>query len=297
MLNGQHPSTQLAEPLQVPPGCMALPVELDGSVKAPKIECIPVMAREVANANVEKSRALGHINFLHLPEVGRRKDCPIAIVAGGPSTRDHLERIRTFRTIMSASTVHDYLIERGIFPRYHVMFDPTPHANGDPALGSNMGYFNRLCSTCTYLISSHSDAAIFQHFAEVPVAVWHAAGDIDEKIVPGEGAITGGCTAALRAISMAIIMGYWDIHLFGLDSCFSGEDSHAYPQNEPLSQRVQVKIEETGQAFDTTVAWIAQAQQFFNMLQAHHGKFRPTVYGDGLIAAMWRQMQRPAALK
>ena len=293
MLNGKHPSEQLADPLGVPPGCTAVPINPDGSANMPKIECIPVMSKDKANANVAASRARGYLNFLHLPEVGRRKDCSLAIVAGGPSLKANIEKVRTFRTVMSASTVHDYLIERGIHPRYHIMFDPCEHANGDAALGDNLHYFNRLSSTCTYLISSHSEPAIFDHFRDVPVALWHAYGDVDDAVVAGEGSITGGCTAALRAISMAIILGYWDIHFFGLDSCFFGEESHSYSQSEPLPNRVNVRIQETGQTFDTTVAWVAQAQQFFTMLEQHGTKFRPTVYGDGMISHMFRAMTQP----
>src|SRR5215472_9025403 len=98
----------------VPPGCISLEPGPDGTIKVPPIPCVPVMDKATATKNAVATEALGYLNFLQLPEVGKPKNTALALVAGGPSMKNYLEKIRTFRTIMSVSTTHDYLIERGI---------------------------------------------------------------------------------------------------------------------------------------------------------------------------------------
>lgn len=257
------------------------------------VKCIPILSKERATANLIENRKRGLPNFLGLPEVGKRKNTPIAIVAGGPSLKSRLDQVRKFRVVMAAATVHDYLVERGIHPRYAVLFDPCLYADNDQAKGSNIdGYYDHLSDTCTYLIASHCEAAVLDKFTDVPVALWHPAGDVEDSVLNGEGAITGGCTAALRAAIMAILLGYWDIHFFGLDSSYLGDESHAYTSDTPLHPRVQVKID-GDKEFDTNIAWVAQAQQFFTLLQLHQNKFRATVHGEGLIPEMFRYAARP----
>lgn len=259
------------------------------------IHCIPVMGREEANRNITASLATDRPRFFSLPEVGKRKSTPACIVAGGPSLLGQLEKVRTMGTVIAAGTSHDFLVERGIRPRYAVVFDPyaQAHAGHVATERSNLAYYRRLVDTCTYLIASHAEQAVFDHFAEVPHVIWHPAGDADEVTFQGEPALTGGCTAALRSITLAVLMGYWDLHFFGLDSAYAGEHSHAYEQEDPLPEAVKVKIEGSNREFRTNLAWIAQAQQFFRGVELHGRQYRPTLHGDGMIYEMARNA-RPA---
>lgn len=262
------------------------------------ITCIPVMPRDEANRNIAVSLAAERHRFFHLPEVGKRKSTSAAIVAGGPSLVGQLERLRTFPVIVAAGTCHDFLVQRGIRPRYAVVYDPyvRAHDKHESAAGSNLAYYRHLSDTCTYLIASHAEPGLFDHFSEAAHAIWHAAGDADEASYKGEPALTGGCTAALRAITIAVLLGYWDLHFFGLDSAYAGEQSHAYEQSDPLPEAITVKIE-GGRQFRTNLAWIAQAQQFFQGVELHGRQYRPTVHGDGLIYEMIRCGQGARAVQ
>src|SRR5690242_14390519 len=55
------------------------------------------------------------------------KSEPIAIVGYGPSLQDTWPLIKNFKAIMTTSGAHNFLIERGITPTYHVDCDPRPH--------------------------------------------------------------------------------------------------------------------------------------------------------------------------
>jgi len=253
------------------------------------ITCIPVMPREEANLNITASLNADRHRFMQMPEVGKRKSSPCAIVAGGPSLLGQLEKVRTFPVVIAAGTCHDFLVTRGIRPRYAVVYDPyvQAHEKHEPTQGSNLSYYGHLLDTCTYLIASHGEPKLFEHFAEVPHAIWHALGDADDAMFRGEPALSGGCTAALRAITIAVLLGYWDLHFFGLDSCYADDDSsHAYAMTDPLPEMVKVQLEGGGREFKTNLAWIAQAQQFFKMIELHGRQYRPVVHGYGMIYQM-----------
>ena len=43
--------------------------------------------------------------------------------------------------------------------------------------------------------------------------------------------IGGGTTVGLLAMSLAFLRGFRKIHLYGFDSCYRGDEHHAYAQN------------------------------------------------------------------
>src|SRR5688500_17336336 len=55
---------------------------------------------------------------------------PIAVVGLGPSLKESWEEIKKFKYIMSCSGCHQFLLERGIVPTWHVEVDPRPHKVG-----------------------------------------------------------------------------------------------------------------------------------------------------------------------
>lgn len=107
--------------------------------------------------------------------------------------------------------------------------------------------------------------------------------------------VIGGSTVGMRAITVARMMGYRFIHLFGIDSCFSPEGkNHAYEQDWntesfgrmywALSKDEKVK----GREFRCATWQASQAQNFRDFI-AHNGKhFRLHIHGDGLLAYMLR---------
>jgi len=51
----------------------------------------------------------------------------IAIVCYGPSLKKTWAEVRNFKKVMTCSGAHNFLVERGIIPTWHVDLDPREH--------------------------------------------------------------------------------------------------------------------------------------------------------------------------
>lgn len=229
-----------------------------------------------------------------LPRLHQRKDFgkskghrPIALVGGGPSLRDTIYELREFEDIMICGTPHDYIVAQGIKPTYTVVCS----ARSDPG-ESPKDFILNPQPYCEYLLASCCHPAIFDSLCDQNVTMWNNGGRVDEALFQGEPFITGGSTVTLRAINIAVVLGYYDMHFFGFDSCFpSVEDNHAYYAGPHAIEHEIVKVRvgaEDGREFLTHTAWLIQAQHFQEVLQYTGHLFNPTIHGDGLIAEIMK---------
>jgi hypothetical protein len=94
---------------------------------------------------------------------------------------------------------------------------------------------------------------------------------------------------------MAIVFGYENIHLFGMDSCVNEEDHHAYEyvnqEEEVLCSKGMMEVSigsENGKVFKMAGYHIAQMIGFKEILTEHSGKAMFTVHGGGVLAELMR---------
>lgn len=252
---------------------------------------------DVSAQNIPENLALGHIRLHHLPEYQRDKGAtPIALVGGGPSVADYADEISRFPVVVACGSAHDWLISRRIKPDYAVICDP------DALMADYLRVPSRRTS---YLVSSHCHPAVFKALRGYFIAIWHChpVGEDYLKQVEGRDyrAIGGGCTVGLRALSIAITLGYKNIHFFGFDSCLGLEDAHhAYDfvtNSEELGQIYEIKI---GRRDNKTFGertyrcagyHLAQADHFRQFLKLHGELFCPVFHGDGLLPDLWRLIE------
>jgi len=249
------------------------------------------MEPEKVLANVEKCFARDLPRFHNLPEFFKlKREEPLSIVAGGPSLKKTLHELNELKdTIMVCGSAHDHVISLGYVPRYCVVCDP------DPIM---VNYLKNPHPRTTYLISSQCDENLFDALKHYAVAVWHSGGveskEEEERIYRGEPRIGGGCTVTLRAIPLAIMLGYGNQHFFGFDSCFDGDEHHAYSA-EDVSPPVDVRVGVNGKVFHASTYMLAQAEQFKTLCLKGYGHlFTPTIHGDGLIAEIMKEGYRMA---
>lgn len=252
------------------------------------------MPAEQVLSNVEKAFEFDTARFHLLPEFMKPKgDLPLAIVAGGPSLKTTLEELEPYRhNIMVCGSAHDHVVSLGYVPRYAVFCDP------DPIM---LNYVRKPHPQTTYLLASHCNANLFDALRHFPIAMWHPAGiaskEEEDRIYHAEPRIGGGCTVTLRAIPLAIMLGYSNQHFFGFDSCISEEEHHAYAA-EDVSKPIDVRVGENGRTFHAPGYLLAQAQQFQSIVLKGYGHlFTPTIHGDGLIAEIMREGHRLAEEK
>lgn len=254
--------------------------------------------------NLKENIKLGLPRLKNQPEFHKVKgfDVPIALVGGGPDLVNQLEELKKFRTIICAGSPHDFLIKNNIVPTYAVMCDPD-------SVGLN--YFKIPHTETKYLLSSGCDPLIFKHFENYQRVLWHCHSDdyLTEEfnmreVDPEYDAIGGGCTVGLRSMSIALCLGYSNVHFFGYDSCLGSDKSgYAYDlstqkEKDDLGQIYAVKkgfLDENKPGEDTYYCLgyhIAQTEQFKDFWSTHHEYMVPTFHGKGLLPDMINMIQK-----
>jgi uncharacterized Rossmann fold enzyme len=229
---------------------------------------------------------------------GRR----IALVGGGPSLKNTVGELLDFTTVIVCGSAHDWMQEHSPrIPTYCAVCDP------DPVMAN---YLRKPDKDTTYLISSHVNPVVYDALDGHNIIMWHCwpigegneeAKDFLQEHTPGWVAIGGGCTVGLRSITIAMMMGYTDLHFFGFDSCMTMQDDHhAYPFIDPtkefLGDVYDVKIgmgEINGpemKAYRVAGYQLAQAEHYKQSLMAFGHLFKPTFHGPGLLADMQRMI-------
>lgn len=205
------------------------------------------------------------------------------IVGGGPSLKDSLVKLRFHQQrggeIYALNGTHDWLIERGIVPDYHVLLDSRP---------DNVCFVQKPHKAVKYLVSAQCHPSMFEALKGFDVTLWVSDADGVQELVKDREdkpivLVGGGATVGMKTMYMVHILGYRKMHFFGFDSSYRDEENHAYPQ--PLNaQESRMEISAGGKVF-TCAPWMAkQAMEF----QKQARKLlelgcRLTVHGDGLI--------------
>jgi hypothetical protein len=257
---------------------------IDGQVTPLEIRCVSNADLDVLRRNVETNLKRPLPRFTDRQGFMMARMEPLAIVAGGPSVKALLPRISEFKNILVCGSAHDFLISHGVVPTYALVSDANPG-----------GYLSNPQKETTYLLASQCKPEVFDGLASHNIEMWHLRGQVTEteseeaQFFPGERTISWGCTVTLNAVQIAMMLGFQDLHFFGLDSCYAEDaTSHAYagPQED---QVIRVEVGPARRAFLTTMGWAAQAEQFFRLVEIDGQFFHSTIHGDGLIAEMVRQ--------
>lgn len=195
----------------------------------------------------------------------------------GPSLKDYIEKLKEEAPdcdVFSVSGSHDYLIEHGIIPNYHVECDPRPHKSIHITPRPEI----------TYLLAASCHPDLFNKMDPANVRLWHAEEHIRvrDELKNEAPNVAGGGSVGLRAIGALYVMGYRNITLYGMDCSFedAGEKQHA---GKHAGKRQDVCLNNIeGRDFYTSPVLMTYAANFFDMV-----KVRPDIswriYGDGML--------------
>jgi SAM-dependent methyltransferase len=185
-------------------------------------------------------------------------DRQAVIVGGGPSSIEWLHEIRyrqeNGQTIFALNNAARFLAENGITPDHQVIVD---------ARESNkefVGYAKH------HYLSSQCHPSLFD--AATSVTLWHQEYPEDMECfdsclpqdAPAHTLIGGGTTVGLSAMVLAYALGYRKLHLYGYDSSYRDDRTHAYFQDDP--QNVECFSTVAGKSFRTSLAMAKQAELF-----------------------------------
>lgn len=224
-----------------------------------------------------------------VPPHGRRS----LIACYGPSLKDTWPALKEQALdpnadVVSVSGAHDFLLEKGIVPRFHIECDPRAHKADNIA---------RPHPDTEYLLSSMCHPKMFEKLDGAKIKLWHSSdGEVARKIVDELKSqapiIFGGGSVGLRSIPVMYRIGYrnWAIH--GMDCSVSsdGQDKWAGPhaQKENQKDHQLVTVEYNGRHFLTTAILLSYGTDFFDMMNRmleHDPSIKLEVFGDGLLQA------------
>lgn len=204
---------------------------------------------------------------------------PCAIVCYGPSLNDTWEQVKGFRYVLSCSGAHQFLIDRGIVPTWHIDVDPRKH---------KMALIGTPHQQVEYLLAStcHPDYFAWLEAEGCTVKLWHVFDGADEALrvlPPGEWALTGGCSVGLRALAIAHFLGFREVDVFGMDGSegATGKHAAAHPNQAPSASLVEYG----GKTYRTTQAFLEAARQTAHEMDDLKD-LTARFHGDGLVQAM-----------
>lgn len=211
--------------------------------------------------------------------------------------RDRLDKIRARQKkgacILACNGAAKFLIENGVKPDICAFLDISPEV---------LGFIPEPDPACLYLVASTVNPAVLDALEGRKIALWHcdfgngrnqAQAEILKEFPAKPGSlIGGGNTIAMRAPHLGYLMGFRDIHFYGLDSSIADDGSdHAYPKHEGKEPEA-VTVTFQGKNYWCSPWMVKQADEFeFYFRQfASRGVFFQ-VHGAGLIPAMWRHFK------
>jgi Protein of unknown function DUF115 len=251
---------------------------------------------EISNGYVRQNHLRPNIRLHNLSVWGKPKDMPIALIGGGPSVKNHINDIKNFfGPTMACGSPHDYLVKEGVKLTYAALCD------SDRIVAN---YLTKPCGHTLYLVATQCHPEVFERLKYYPTAIFHCYnGNFDELLDIDQDfkAVGGGCTIGLRALSIAIGMGYRDIHFFGFDSCLGTEDlHHAYDFTDPreeIGRIFEVSLENgSDKVYRCAGYHMAQAKNFVDIYQHYQNEINPVFHGEGLLPDIARAMVKQRQL-
>jgi len=249
------------------------------------------MATLIAQAETNMARDLPL--FIELQE----HEGMAIIVGGAPSLKDELKNLRMHKkrggVVFAMNGTHDWLVERGIIPDFHVLLDARP---------DNVQFVQNPRKDVTYLVAAQCHPDIFEALQGYNVTIWSACFETEEqektfcdKFNKPICMVGGGATVGLKTMNLAYLWGFRKIRLYGMDSSYSGAENHAYRQ-ELNDKESRMDIHAAGKDF-ICAPWMAkQAQEFQRQYrQLVELGCCIKVIGDGLIPWIYQQLSKGVA--
>lgn len=201
------------------------------------------------------------------------------VAAGGPSLKNELRALKKHKKrghkIVSVNGSHDYLIQNGIKPDYMIMVDPKQ---------SNKHFVETPKKGVTYLIGASCHPDVFDALEGYDLKVWYpvnGAGE-DDLIASSPVQIGGGPTVGLRAVNIGYVLGYREIHLYGMDGCLKDSKHHAYPQPEN-DEKIVMDIIFLGEVYYCHTWMAKQAEFFIEFMKQNKYDMKIKVHSPGLL--------------
>ena len=257
--------------------------------KLPPLRATCKFTREERYEHIRENCKKG-IPDLH--EIRNTYEGKIVIVSGGPSVDTEIETIRAMKEnhipIMVIARMYPWAVKNGIYPDFVVTMDSMQEQEKG---------FTDLWQDTVHLIGSVTRSTIVDMLEGHTMYLWDAMDDEAVRKIRQEGGyevctvVNGGGTVAVSCMSLAMILGFRDIHMFGLD-CLIPQDapSHAAGISGDSMKQQSFPVTIEGEKLYTTMAMLEFARATLDMVWA--GKVEGLLdkvkfHGNSLINRMW----------
>lgn len=230
---------------------------------------------------------------IHL-ERGTNHGGKVILVCYGPSLKYTWPEIqkeadKDGAPIVSVSGAHDFLIDRGIVPKFHVECDPRPHkAKNLNKPQQGVAYY--MASVC------HPDA--ITKLLNYDLWLWHLCNGMTSikqmhELEPNAQLVMGGGNAGLRAIALFYALGYREFSIHGMDCSFeSDKTQHA---GEHAGKRQIVIDVKAGERWFKSSAVLVSYVEHFKETMKHAPDAEFWFHGDGLLQHYCKLMTKQEA--
>ena len=249
--------------------------------------CVP---DEHVRANIHYSTTL---QKEWIPQIEPHRSTAI-FCSGGPSLEQSFDEIKRLSAlpdhyVFCVKHAHDRLINAGIIPWGCFLLDPRGHVqdfieNPHPEIR----YFvASMCHPTTWDRLLEKNSKIYGYHAHV------GAGEekvIGERFGNSAFMIGGGCSSAMRGISVLFTMGFRWQKLYGYDCCYF--DPVDMTEKNKRGEPKYIEVEVLGKKFITDPEKVAQCQDFTRILE-QVGAPHLEVYGPGMVPHIWNAKKAP----
>jgi 2-polyprenyl-3-methyl-5-hydroxy-6-metoxy-1,4-benzoquinol methylase len=247
-------------------------------IKTGKLNVSEERVNEQVRANIEA----GWTNVV--PH--KRQTREVILLAGGPSMRGQIDKIRELReegaALITVNGAYAWALEQGLTPSVQIVLD---------AREFNARFTRPVVDSCRYLIASQCHPSTLDGLPKERTMIWHTGiSEANEKLLAEKEIpyfpVAGGSTVVLRAFPLMMMLGCKRFHVFGFDSCVAEDAHHAYAQPEN-DNAPTVPVTCGGRVFQCTPWQVSQASEFQDLVKLMGDESELAIYGDGLISHMF----------
>jgi len=211
-----------------------------------------------------------------LKKRGKFNDKWACIVCYGPSLADTWKMIK--RPIVTVSGAHDYLMDRGIVPDFHVDCDPRAH---------KARMLKKPQKGTIYLMASVCHPDFWEVLKGHKVRLWHLINGDDLETVAWvaqhhpEGMkclIGGGSSVGMRSMNVMAALGYRRFQIHGMDCSFTTQrhaGEHLGKEQDKIFARAGDRV------FQTTKQMLQAAMEMEQFIKTQDAEV--AFFGDGLM--------------
>lgn len=215
----------------------------------------------------------------------------VALVGSGPSLpsteRALVDLLHSGAKLITLNGAYQWALQHNLRPSATIILD---------ARATNARFVDPAVPNCRYLLASQCHPDTFAAAAGRDVWIFHAAGPdsafkelLDAYYLKQWHGVVGGTTVFTRGLALLRMLGYLRFDCFGIDSCWLGDDHHAFPQPEnEADKRHQILVTPpgatTGRTFTCAPWMIKQAEDFLQFVRVNGSQFLLNLHGDGLLA-------------